>query len=88
MRRFYAKGIKEINGHLMYRISDDLYAEADQWLDRTGLSAEIDEAIKKMPGRTPRPTSIKRSTRHPPDCSTSGRWRPVLKPTARPLPML
>jgi isocitrate lyase len=53
MRRFYDKGIKEINGHLMYRISDDLYADADQWLDRTGLSAEIDEAIKKMTGNSP-----------------------------------
>jgi isocitrate lyase len=53
MRRFYDKGIKEINGHLMYRISDDLYADADQWLDRTGLSAEIDEAIKKMTGHSP-----------------------------------
>ncbi len=53
MRQFYAKGIEEINGHLMYRISDDLYAEADRWLDSTGLSAEIDQAIKKMPGRTP-----------------------------------
>jgi isocitrate lyase len=53
MRRFFDKGIKEINGHLMYRISDDLYADADRWLDRTGLSAEIDEAIKKMTGNSP-----------------------------------
>lgn len=53
MRRFYDKGVKEINGHLMYRISDDLYADADRWLDRVGLSAEIDEAIKKMAGNSP-----------------------------------
>jgi len=53
MRRFFAKGIEEINGHLMYRISDELYAEADRWLDRTGIFAEIDTAIGKMPGRTP-----------------------------------
>ncbi len=53
MRRFFDKGIKEINGHLMFRISDDLYADADRWLDRTGLSAEIDEAIKKMAGNSP-----------------------------------
>lgn len=53
MRRFFDKGIKEINGHLMFRISDDLYADADRWLDRTGLSAEIDEAIKKMTGNSP-----------------------------------
>lgn len=53
MRRFFAQGIKEINGHLMYRISDDLYAEADRWLDRTGLTREIDAAIKGMAGRSP-----------------------------------
>jgi len=53
MRRFFAKGIEEINGHLMYRISDELYAEADGWLKRTGLAAEIDKVIKKMPGRAP-----------------------------------
>jgi len=53
MRRFFAKGIKEINGHLMYRISDELYADADHWLDRIGLSTEIDSAINKMPGRSP-----------------------------------
>jgi isocitrate lyase len=53
MRRFFAKGIEEINGHLMYRISDELYADADRWLDRVGLSTEIDNAINKMPGRSP-----------------------------------
>jgi isocitrate lyase len=53
MRRFFAKGVKEINGHLMYRISDELYADADHWLDRIGLSTEIDNAINKMPGRSP-----------------------------------
>jgi isocitrate lyase len=51
MRQFHNKGVAEINGHLMYRISDKAYAEADQWLDRTGLSAEIDDAIKAMPSR-------------------------------------
>jgi len=51
MRQFFAKGITEINGHLMYRISEEAYAEADRWLARTGLSAEIDSAIKAMPGR-------------------------------------
>ncbi|MGK2945379.1 MAG: isocitrate lyase/phosphoenolpyruvate mutase family protein, partial [Desulfuromonadales bacterium] len=51
MRQFHTKGVAEINGHLMYRLSDALYAEADQWLDRTGLSAEIGAAIKAMPTR-------------------------------------
>jgi isocitrate lyase len=49
MRQFNSKGIAEINGHLMYRISEAAYAAADKWLDKTGLSAEIDEAIKNLP---------------------------------------
>jgi len=53
MRCFFTKGIEEINGHLMYRISDELYAEADRWLKKTGLAAEIDKVIRKMPGRSP-----------------------------------
>jgi isocitrate lyase len=52
MRQFHAKGVPEINGHLMYRISDAAYAEADKWLDKVGLSAEIDAAIKAMPSQS------------------------------------
>ena len=52
MRQFHTKGVPEINGHLMYRISDTMYAEADEWLDKNGLSAEIEAVIKKMPGRS------------------------------------
>jgi isocitrate lyase len=52
MRQFHNKGVPEINGHLMYRISDAMYAEADGWLNRNGLSLEIETAIKNMPGRS------------------------------------
>lgn len=52
MRQFHSKGIPEINGHLMYRITDEMYAEADRWLDKTGLTDEIDAAIKDLPSRS------------------------------------
>lgn len=52
MRQFHNKGVAEINGHLMYRISEQAYSEADQWLERTGLATEIDAAIKAMPSRS------------------------------------
>ncbi len=52
MRQFHNKGVAEINGHLMYRISEQAYSEADQWLERTGLSTEIDATIKAMPSRS------------------------------------
>ena len=52
MRQFHAKGVPEINGHLMYRISDEAYAKADEWLNKNGLSAEIDAAIKALPNHS------------------------------------
>jgi isocitrate lyase len=44
MRRFHAKGVTEINGHLLYALPDDEYAVADAWLDAKGIARLIDEA--------------------------------------------
>ncbi len=52
MRAFYTRGVSEISGHLMYRISDNVWSEVDQWLDRCGLSKEIDALIEKLPNRS------------------------------------
>lgn len=52
MRQFHTKGVPEINGHLMYRISDEAYAKADEWLNKNGLSAEIAAAIKALPNHS------------------------------------
>ncbi|MBD1400788.1 isocitrate lyase ICL2 [Pelovirga terrestris] len=52
MRQFFNKGIPEINGHLMYRISDAAYAAADEWLDKSGLSKEIDRLINALSSRS------------------------------------
>ena len=51
MRQFNSKGVAEINGHLMYRISEAAYAVADKWLDKTGLSAEIGRVRKPARSR-------------------------------------
>ncbi len=37
---------------MMYRISDEVYAETDTWLDKNGLSGEIDAAIKALPSQS------------------------------------
>ncbi|WP_020677139.1 isocitrate lyase ICL2 [Geopsychrobacter electrodiphilus] len=52
MRQFHTGGVAEINGHLMYRISDEAYAEADAWLDKIGLTTEIKARIKAMSNRS------------------------------------
>jgi len=50
LKRFHELGIEEINGHLLYQISDAAYDAAFTWLMRTGIMALIDEsadALKK-----------------------------------------
>ena len=46
MRRFYDSGVKELNGHLLYALSDGEYAAAGAWLERQGIHGLISDAIK------------------------------------------
>jgi isocitrate lyase len=39
MRRFNALGVRELNGHLLYALSEEEYAAADAWLERAGLAS-------------------------------------------------
>ena len=48
IRRFYNQGFKEINGHLLHRISAKAYQEAEEWLKREGLAAHIDEEVTRI----------------------------------------
>lgn len=48
IRKFYREGFKEINGHLMHRISAAAYKDAEEWLKRERLTARIDEAVAKI----------------------------------------
>ncbi|HET9295499.1 MAG TPA: isocitrate lyase/phosphoenolpyruvate mutase family protein, partial [Candidatus Binatia bacterium] len=45
IKKFYDRGFKEINGHLLYRISDKAYRDAQEWLRKEHLASRIDEAI-------------------------------------------
>lgn len=48
IRKFYDAGFKEINGHLLYRISEQAYKAAEQWLREEHLSSRIDDGIAKI----------------------------------------
>jgi isocitrate lyase len=41
LRTFHAAGAYELNGHLLYAITDAEYAAADAWLARTGLAGRV-----------------------------------------------
>lgn len=43
VRRFYDKGVTELNGHLLYALPDGEYATAEAWLERHGVLALIDQ---------------------------------------------
>lgn len=43
LRRFHSLGVTELNGHLLYAVSDGEYAAADPWLEHTGLAAMVAE---------------------------------------------
>ncbi len=44
LRAFNAASIDELNGHLLYSVADDVYAEADRWLADHGIDKLIGEA--------------------------------------------
>src|SRR5689334_16917460 len=53
LKRFHEKGIQDVNGHLLYKISDIEYKQAYEWLAETGLMARIDESVQSLrEGRT------------------------------------
>ncbi len=43
MKRFHDRGVKELNGHLLYKVSNEEYAAANAWLDRAGLGRIADD---------------------------------------------
>ena len=50
LKRFHDMGIKNVNGHFLYKISDFEYKEAFDWFEKVGLMAHIDERIKALKG--------------------------------------
>src|SRR5258706_1981567 len=43
LKRFFELGVEELNGHLLYAVSDDEYGAAPAWLERTRPSAVAKE---------------------------------------------
>jgi len=46
LRKFNELGVTEINGHLLYKLSESSYAPAYAWLDRVGVFAFMKELLK------------------------------------------
>ena len=52
LKRINDKGVKEINGHKLYKISDEVYAETEEWLEESGIASVIDKNVEGMKGDT------------------------------------
>ncbi len=48
LKRFYDKGITDVNGFMLYKISDEEYDEAYEWFDKVGLTPIIDKSIQAL----------------------------------------
>lgn len=45
LKSFYDAGVTELNGHLLYSITDQEYDEAGEWLGRTGILKLLEECV-------------------------------------------
>ncbi|MGH7901521.1 MAG: isocitrate lyase/phosphoenolpyruvate mutase family protein, partial [Thermodesulfobacteriota bacterium] len=48
LKRFYARGVKDVNGHLLYKISEREYEAAFEWFKKVGLVSFMDENIQAL----------------------------------------
>ena len=53
MKRFYDLGVRELNGHLLYALSDEEYRAAEGWLERKGLAALAAEGAAAYQQKAP-----------------------------------
>jgi isocitrate lyase len=49
-KRFFEMGVTEINGHLLYTVSDEAYARADAWLEHIGIFAYMQDLVDAHEG--------------------------------------
>lgn len=53
LKKFNEAGVEELNGHLLYAVPDQEHEAAGQWLDRTGVTKELEQSVaafKENPG--------------------------------------
>jgi isocitrate lyase len=63
IRKFYDQGFKEINGHLLHRISEKAYRAAEEWMEYEGLTARVDAGITNLSQELTSLEKLRRQTR-------------------------
>ena len=65
IRLFYQNGFKEINGHLLYKISDKAYQDAEKWLKQERLTERVAEGIQNIQKELAALTRTRQQVRRP-----------------------
>ena len=65
IRKFYEAGFREINGHLLHRISEEAYKTAGEWLKQERLTKRITEGIEKINKEAAALKRLRQQARHP-----------------------
>ena len=65
IRKFYDEGFREINGHLLHRISEEAYKTAGEWLKQERLTKRITEGIEKINKEAAALKRLRQQARHP-----------------------
>jgi isocitrate lyase len=65
IRKFYEAGFREINGHLLHRISEEAYKTAGEWLKQERLTQRITEGIEKINKEAAALKRLRQQARHP-----------------------
>ncbi len=64
IRKFYEEGFREINGHLLHRISEEAYKTAGEWLKQERLTKRITEGIEKINKEAAALKRLRQQARH------------------------
>jgi isocitrate lyase len=64
IRKFYEEGFREINGHLLHRISEEAYKTAGEWLKQERLTKRIAEGIEKINKEVASLKRLRQQARH------------------------
>ena len=47
LRSLFELGVDALRGHLLYKVSEEEYSKAFQWLDQAGLSPKTDDSVRE-----------------------------------------
>src|ERR1043166_681415 len=54
LKRFFDQGVRQVNGHLLYKISEFEYEQAYEWFEAVDLMTAIDDTVRSLKEKSER----------------------------------